>query len=120
MPTKGYLITDKSGEMKKSLLTCKKRVLDLRGPKKNRCHFQKPGRFKNKTFALSKTAKVGGLKPSRSQRPQRLLQILVADTFWHHVAQALLLVFLVVGEVALKPDYLRVSFKSQDMRTNTI
>ncbi len=59
MPTKGYLITDKSGEMKKSLLTCKKRVLDLRGPKKNRCHFQKPRRFKNKTFEVSK-------------RPQRL------------------------------------------------
>ena len=106
MLTKGYLITDKSGEMKKSLLTCKKRVLDLRGLK-NRCHFQKPRRFKNKTFEVSK-------------RPQRLFQILVADTFWHHVAQALLLVFLVVGEVALKPDYLRVSFKSQDMRTNTI
>ena len=107
MLTKGYLITDKSGEMKKSLLTCKKRVLDLRGPKKNRCHLQKPRRFKNKTFEVSK-------------RPQRLFQILVADTFWHHVAQALLLVFLVVGEVALKPDYLRVSFKSQNMRANTI
>ena len=52
MPTKGYLITDKSGEMKKSLLTCKKRVLDLRGPKKNRCHFQKPRRFKKKTFEV--------------------------------------------------------------------
>ena len=107
MPTKGYLITDNSGELKKTLLTSKKRVLDFRGPKKNRCHFQKPRRFKNKTFEVSK-------------RPQRLFQILVADTFWHHVAQALLLVFLVVGEVALKPDYLRVSFKSQDMRTNTI
>ena len=59
MLTKGYLITDKSGEMKKSLLTCKKRVLDLRGPKKNRCHFQKPRRFKNNTFEVSK-------------RPQRL------------------------------------------------
>ena len=34
MLTKGYLITDKLGEMKKSLLTSNKRVLDLRGLKK--------------------------------------------------------------------------------------
>jgi hypothetical protein len=34
MLTKGYLITDKSGEMKKSLLTSNKRGLDLRGLKK--------------------------------------------------------------------------------------
>ena len=34
MLTKGYLITDKSGEMKKSLLTSNKRGLDLRGLEK--------------------------------------------------------------------------------------
>ena len=77
--------------------------------------------LKNETFAVSKTAKVGGTKPSRSEKDLKgLFQILVSDTLRHHVAQALLLIFLVVGEVALKPDYLRVSFKSQDMRTNTI
>jgi hypothetical protein len=49
-----------------------------------------------------------------------LFQILVANALRHHIAQALLLVFLVVGEVALKPNYLRIAFKSQDVRTNTI
>lgn len=54
MLTKGYLITEKSGELKKTLLTCKKRVLDLRGPKKS--------------VAISKI--LDGLKitPSRSQK----------------------------------------------------
>jgi hypothetical protein len=40
-----------------------------------------------------------------------LFQILVANALRHHIAQALLLVFLVVGEVALKPIHLRIAFK---------
>jgi hypothetical protein len=88
-------------------------------------------REKNKGYlhlrGLRKTSKDKEIKPSRSKKDLKgvedlkgLFQILVANALWHHIAQALLLVFLVVGEVALKPDYLRVSFKSQDMRTNTI
>jgi hypothetical protein len=41
MPTKGYLITDNSGELKKTLLTSKKRVLDFRGPEKKQLPFPK-------------------------------------------------------------------------------
>ena len=54
MLTKGNLITDKSGEMKKSLLTSNKRGLDLRGLEK--------------TVAISKN--LDGLKttPSRSEK----------------------------------------------------
>ena len=50
MLTKGYLITYKSDELKKTLLASKKRVLYLRGPKKNRCHFQDPRRFKKRNL----------------------------------------------------------------------
>ena len=49
-----------------------------------------------------------------------LFQILVANALRHHIAQAFFLVLFVVGEVSLKPDYLRIAFKSQDVRTNTI
>ncbi len=49
-----------------------------------------------------------------------LFQILVANALWHYITEALFLVFLVVGEVTLKPIHLRVAFKGQDMRTNTI
>jgi hypothetical protein len=67
MLTKGYLITDKSGEMKKSLLTSNKRGLDLRGLKK--------------TVAISKDLDGLNITPSRSEKDRKgLFQILVANT----------------------------------------
>ena len=58
---------------------------------------------------LKKTSKEANLRGLEDLKG--LLQILVANALRHHVAESLLLVFLVVGEVALKPIHLRIAFK---------